>query len=110
MGLANYVRGGARLLPCDMGQDIFLIDPFGRILPCNAMDAPMGSLKESSFDEIWHSQDARDVRAKCASCDSNCWMIGSVAPAMKKHISVPAMWILKAKLGKSLPPVTGVTG
>ena len=108
MGLANYVRGGDRLLPCDMGQDIFLVDPFGRVLPCNALDAPMGSLKERSFAEIWDSAEASAVRARCAQCDANCWMIGSVAPAMKKHIAVPAAWIAKAKLSGKLPPVTGL--
>lgn len=105
MGLANYVRGGSRLLPCDMGQDVFLVDPFGRVLPCNAMDEPMGSLKESSFDEVWGSARAQEVREKCRSCDARCWMIGSVAPAIKKHISIPALWIARAKLSGALPPL-----
>lgn len=105
MGLANYVRGGKRLLPCDMGTDIFFVDPFGRIMPCNAMDEPMGSLKERSFDEIWTSGRASEVRRCVADCTSECWMIGSASPAMKKHIAVPASWVLKAKLSKSLPPL-----
>ena len=77
-GLANYVRGGARLLPCDMGTDIFFIDPYGRVMPCNGMDASMGSLKDLSFDEIWASPEARAVRDRVRTCDANCWMIGSV--------------------------------
>lgn len=110
MGLANYVRGGARLLPCDMGSDIFFVDPFGRILPCNALDEPMGSLKTHSFDEIWNSDAARAVREKVACCDRECWMIGSVSPAMKKHITVPAKWVARAKLTGSLPPLEGTRG
>ncbi len=105
MGLANYVRGGRRLLPCEMGSDVFFIDPFGEIRPCNAMDASMGSLKEQSFAEIWDSARAQEVRDAVHTCDSNCWMIGSVSPAMKKKISVPALWVLKAKLTGKLPPV-----
>ena len=108
MGLSNYVRGGSRLLPCDMGRDVFLVDPFGRVLPCNAMDAPMGSLKEETFEEIWASEQASDVRTRCSECDASCWMIGSVAPAMKKHVMVPASWILRAKLSGTLPPITGL--
>jgi MoaA/NifB/PqqE/SkfB family radical SAM enzyme len=104
-GLANYVRGGERLLPCDMGTDIFFVDPFGRVMPCNGMDAPMGSLKDRTFDEIWTSDEAKAVRERVCSCDANCWMIGSVSPAMKKHIRLPAQWVLRAKLTGSLPPV-----
>jgi Fe-coproporphyrin III synthase len=107
-GLANYVRGGQRLLPCDMGSDIFFVDPFGRVLPCNGMETPMGSLKDSSFEHIWDSLAAEDVRRCVRSCDANCWMIGSVSPAMKKHLNVPATWVLKAKLSGSLPPVVGL--
>ena len=106
-GLANYVRGGARLLPCDMGTDIFFIDPHGRVMPCNGMDAPMGSLKQHAFDEIWASPEAKAVRDGVGTCDANCWMIGSVAPAMKKHIMVPGAWVLKAKLTGRMPPIVG---
>jgi len=108
MGLANYVRGGDRLLPCDMGTDIFFVDPVGRIMPCNGMDEPMGSLKENTFDEIWRSDKAAAVRHKVCECDAGCWMIGSVSPAMKKHITVPASWVARAKLTRTLPPVKGL--
>jgi len=110
MGLANYVEGKPRLLPCDMGTDIFFVDPFGRVLPCNGMEASMGSLKESSFKEIWGSPAALAVRQRVCDCDANCWMIGSVSPAMKKHIRVPASWVIKAKLTGALPPATGLPG
>lgn len=110
MGLANYVRGGERLLPCDMGTDIFFVDPFGRILPCNGMEASMGSLKTHSFDEIWNSEQAREVREKVSCCSQECWMIGSVSPAIKKHIAVPATWVAKAKLTGDLPPLKGLRG
>lgn len=105
VGLANYVRGGVRLLPCDMGSDIFFVDPFAQVMPCNAMEAPMGSLKEAPFEQIWASDQAKAARDRVCSCDSNCWMIGSVSPAMKKHIRVPATWVAKAKLTGSLPPI-----
>ncbi len=106
MGLANYVQGGERPLPCDMGSEVVFVDPFGRMMPCNGMDQEMGSLKSDSFDTIWHSESAARIRRCVGSCDSNCWMIGSVAPAMKKHIWTPAMWVLRAKVTHGLPKVT----
>jgi MoaA/NifB/PqqE/SkfB family radical SAM enzyme len=108
MGLANYVRGGRRLLPCDMGSDVFFIDPFGEVKPCNGMDASMGSLKQKSFEEIWTGEAAQTVRDRVCACDSDCWMIGSVSPAMKKAIKVPAMWVLRAKMTGTLPESKGI--
>ena len=100
MGLANKVLGGKRALPCEVGTDMFFLDPFGNVLPCNGSDEPMimGNLHKSSFDEIWESDRALEVRQKVENCDKQCWMIGSASPAMKKQISVPLKWVVKNKL------------
>ena len=102
-GMANYVRGGKRLLPCDVGTDMVFIDPYGKVMPCNGMDMemPMGDLTKQTFEEIWASDQAAKVREAVKHCDKNCWMIGSVAPAMKKEIMTPIRWIIRQKLGKS---------
>lgn len=99
-GLINYIYGNDRLLPCEMGADGFFIDPFSNILPCNGSDEPMimGNLNKQSWDEIWFSQKAKDIREKVRTCPKNCWMIGSVAPAMKKRIYKPILWIGKNKI------------
>ena len=114
MGLANKARGGSRALPCGMGSDMFFIDPLGVIRPCNGMaredGSAMGSLKESSFDDIWNSDAARMVREQVGACTQECWMIGSVAPAMKQNLAVPLRWVAKAKLTGTLDPVAGCTG
>lgn len=100
-GMANYVRGGKRLLPCEVGTDMFFVDPYGKVLPCNGMDQEMqmGDLTKQSFDEIWRSEAAEKVRAAVRSCEKRCWMIGSVAPAMKKDKLTPIKWIIRQKLG-----------
>jgi len=97
-GLQNYIRGGKRLLPCGAGTDLFFLDPFGEVRPCNVMEETMGNLKQESFANIWDGEPARRIRAKVRNCEKNCWMIGSVAPAMKKRIWVPIRWILEQKL------------
>ena len=100
MGLANRVRGGKRPLPCEVGTDMFFIDPFGNVLPCNGSDKPMsmGNLHEQSFDEIWHGQRAAEIRDRVKHCTKQCWMIGSAAPAMKKQIMIPIAWVIRNKL------------
>lgn len=98
-GLINYIYGQERLLPCDMAFDTFFIDPYGDVMPCNGTKEKevMGNLNEQSWDELWASEQADKVRAKVRGCNRNCWMIGSVSPAMHKYIWVPAAWVIKHK-------------
>ena len=98
-GLINYIYGQPRLLPCDMAFDTFFIDPYGDVVPCNGTKEKevMGNLNEQSWDELWNSEQAEKVREKVRHCDRQCWMIGSVSPAMHKYIWVPAAWVVKHK-------------
>lgn len=98
-GLINYIYGQKRLLPCDMAFDTFFIDPYGDVMPCNGTKEKevMGNLNEQSWDELWNCEQAEKVRKKVRSCNRNCWMIGSVSPAMHKYIWVPAAWVIKHK-------------
>ena len=98
-GLINYIYGQKRLLPCDMSFDTFFIDPYGDVMPCNGTKDKevMGNLNNQSWDELWNSPEAEHVRAKVRCCDRDCWMIGSVSPAMHKYIWKPGFWVLKHK-------------
>jgi MoaA/NifB/PqqE/SkfB family radical SAM enzyme len=94
-GLVNFVRGNPRALPCEVGRDVFFVDPFGRVLTCNGCEFVMGSLKEKNFREIWESDEARLARESVENCTMNCWMIGSASPAIKKEKWHVLLWILK---------------
>jgi len=114
MGLANKVRGGKRPLPCEVGTDVFFLDPYGNVMPCNGSDEPMimGNLNEQSFDELWSSQKADEIRKLVKNCSKECWMIGSASPAMKKRVWVPAKWVVKNKLRtlrSKCPQITQIT-
>ena len=95
-GLINYIYSQKRLLPCDMSFDTFFIDPYGDVMPCNGTKEKeaMGNLNVQSWDELWNSKAAEAMRRKVRSCDRNCWMIGSVSPAMHKYIWVPGIWVV----------------
>ncbi len=98
-GLINYIFGQKRLLPCDMAFDTFFIDPYGDVMPCNGTKEKevMGNLNDQTWDELWNSEKAEEVRKKVRNCDRECWMIGSVSPAMHKYIWKPAFWVIKHK-------------
>lgn len=99
-GLINYLKGNPRLLPCEMGQDGFFLDPFSDVLVCNGMDKkqPLGNLEDQSWDEIWNGSRAQEVRSMVQDCHKNCWMVGSAAPAIWHHPIKPSMWVLKNKI------------
>ncbi len=98
-GLINYIFSQKRLLPCDMSFDTFFIDPYGDVMPCNGTKEKevMGNLNAQSWDELWNSEEAENVRKKVRCCSRNCWMIGSVSPAMHKYIWKPAFWVIRHK-------------
>lgn len=99
-GLINYIYGQPRLLPCDMSFDTFFIDPYGDVMPCNGTKEKevMGNLNSQTWDELWNSPEAVSVRNKVRHCDRQCWMIGSVSPAMHKYIWKPGWWVIRHKL------------
>ena len=82
-----------------MSFDTFVIDPYGDVMPCNGTKDKevMGNLNNQTWDELWNSPEAEKVRAKVRCCDRDCWMIGSVSPAMHKYIWKPATWVLVHK-------------
>ena len=98
-GLINYIFGQKRLLKCDMAFDTFFIDPYGDVMPCNGTKEKkvMGNINKQSWDELWTSVEAEQVRKEVRNCDRQCWMIGSVSPAMHKYIWIPVLWVIKHK-------------
>lgn len=98
-GLINYIFSQKRLLPCDMAFDTFFIDPYGDVMPCNGTKEKevMGNLNNQTWEDLWNSDLAENVRKKVRNCNRNCWMIGSVSPAMHKYIWIPLLWVIKHK-------------
>ncbi len=97
-GLVDYVKGAPRVLACGAGSDIFFVGPLGEVYPCNVMEESMGNLKEQSFEEIWTSQRASEVREKVRTCPENCWMTGTAVPAIKRNILRASFWVLRNKV------------
>jgi len=106
-GLINHINGKPRLLACGAGTDMFFLDPFGEIRPCNGMDTgspenSMGNLNEQSFEEIWEGEKAHKIRERILNCPKNCWMIGTASPAIKKNMITPTLWVIKNKVKNML--------
>ena len=65
-------------------------------MPCNGTKDKevMGNLNTQTWDELWNSPEAEKVRKKVRCCNRDCWMIGSVSPAMHKYIWKPGFWVV----------------
>ncbi len=86
-----------RLLECNAGIEFFYLAPEGRVYPCLSIPEPMGDLKSRSFEEIWESEQADDVRKKIKGCEQ-CWMICTARSALKKNLPRVCFWIAREKL------------
>ena len=97
-GLVDFVGGAPRKLDCTGGTDIFFLDPWGEVYPCNGWDISMGNLHEQDFAEIWDGARAREVREAVRTCDRRCWMTGTAVPAMKHNLPSVAWWVARNKV------------
>lgn len=102
------------MLPCEAGSANFFIDPYGEVFPCNGMacghELSMGNIRETDFASIWLSARAAEVRQWVATCERQCWMVGTASPVMHRYITVPARWALtnKARTLLGLKPVFSI--
>jgi MoaA/NifB/PqqE/SkfB family radical SAM enzyme len=85
---------------CVAGTDLFFVDPWGNIAPCNGSSDEwiMGNIKEQSFDEIMSSEQARRVRESVCACDRSCAFIGTARFDMLRHPVKPLRWIVSSKM------------
>ena len=97
----HYIKYGySHQRTCTADTDLFFLDPFGDILPCNGTDDKwvMGNLNEKTFKEIWTSPQAEKVREMVKSCRRDCAFIGTARFDMLRNPARPIKWILKNKI------------
>lgn len=73
----SFIENPRMILPCSAFTASCLIDPFGNVYPCTIWAKKMGSLRSSSFKEIWTSENAEATRKliknkSCPLCWSGC--------------------------------------
>jgi MoaA/NifB/PqqE/SkfB family radical SAM enzyme len=100
LGLLHHIQGKQRPISCGAGTDTFFLDPYGKILACNGSKEPlvMGDLTTAPFEEIWHSEQAENIRKEVAACKQACWMTGTAVPAMRRRPWEPIKWVVGNKL------------
>jgi radical SAM protein with 4Fe4S-binding SPASM domain len=96
-----------RPIQCKAGSSFFFIGPRGDVHACNARDLPMGNIRDQSWEEIWRSKTAADVRDTVSRCTDNCWMVCTARSSMVEGAPEVVAWItynkLRAHLGLLSP-------
>jgi MoaA/NifB/PqqE/SkfB family radical SAM enzyme len=95
-GLIRKLRGQNRKLPCYGFEEMFYLDPYGNVYPCNILDKPIGKLGEKSYTELVVG--AHETLEYVRKCPVQCWMVCTAAPAMRRDVKVPSAWVLREKL------------
>lgn len=101
INILNHLEEKANVMSgCCAGRDLFFVDPWGDVTPCNGTAEPwvMGNIKENEFAEIWASKQADDVRQCVDSCELSCAFIGTARFDMLKHPLGPVRWITRSKI------------
>ena len=90
--------------PCGAGADFFFVDPWGNIIPCNGSREKwvIGNLKEATYEEILHSEKAKEIMKRVKTCEEYCCFVVTERHDMVRRPWRPLYWIAKNKLRLTL--------
>jgi len=110
-GLGEFAATGERPVRCEAAHDSYMLDPYGRVFPCNILNMPVGNVREQSFEEIWTSAEMDRIRHVVRNCEEPCWMVCTARSAIKRHLPKVGTWVvvhkLKAHFGMNVIPGAG---
>jgi MoaA/NifB/PqqE/SkfB family radical SAM enzyme len=101
LNILNHLQGAPNIHGvCTAGTDLFFVDPWGQVLPCNgsAESWVMGNLKEQTFEEIWRSERASEIRERVGACERSCAFIGTARFDMRRRPWRPIAWVVRNKV------------
>jgi MoaA/NifB/PqqE/SkfB family radical SAM enzyme len=93
----NHLLSGKTPQKCHSGSHSLFLDPYGNVYPCIILNQKLGNIKESSFDRIWTSPEAENIRKHIQSGDCACWVACESVPSILRSFDF-AKWNLKHKL------------
>lgn len=89
--LANcvkYEKEPKRMFECYSGTHSFFLDPYGKVYPCIMLEKEIGNTKNESFDNLWLSLPARQIREYIQLKKCHCWTECETALSMMRDLRV----------------------
>jgi Fe-coproporphyrin III synthase len=84
----------SRIFRCYSGTHSFFLDPYGDIYPCIMLSKKLGNICDQSFDDLWTSMTASDIRSSIREEDCSCWTSCEVSPSLRRDFNT-IFWNIK---------------
>lgn len=84
--LPKYVLKQKQVIPCFSCYSSFFLNCYGEVYPCIHLDRKLGSLRESSFKDIWFGAEAKEARKLIRSGKCHCWTSCECKTALKNLV------------------------
>lgn len=98
-GVKESLAGRKKIKKCCAGERFFFLDPFGNVYPCVIFNEIIGNIKDfKTFDELFNTLKAKEIRRKVKTCPHICWMVCTVRSHLIRHPVEPIFWVIKNKL------------
>jgi radical SAM protein with 4Fe4S-binding SPASM domain len=86
--MTNYIRNQRRLFKCFSGTHSLFMDPYGNIFPCILLNNLMGNVTKTSFDDVWTSDKAAEIRQFINDEHCSCWEPCEMYPSLSRNLKV----------------------
>jgi Fe-coproporphyrin III synthase len=96
-GVVSYNKSRTRAVSCSAADDFFFLDPHGDLYPCLTVPKKLGNLKQQTFDQLWTSHEAEQIRGEISGCEG-CWMMCTARTQLKRNVVKAAAWVVKKKV------------
>ncbi len=97
-GLAAHAAGKPKAILCRAARGSFFMNPSGEVYACNVLNRKLGHIRKGG-----PFVGDRETLSFIAKCPMRCWMICTIAPAMRRNPFPALAWIVKRKLETALP-------
>lgn len=95
----KYEKIHKRMFQCYSGIHSFYLDPYGNVYPCVMLDKKIGNIKDESFDDLWCSLQAKEIREYIKSNQCHCWTECETIPSLARDLGV-IKWNIQNKILK----------
>jgi MoaA/NifB/PqqE/SkfB family radical SAM enzyme len=83
--ILDYHRNPKRSIQCFSGTHSGFLDPYGNVYPCIMLEKSFGNIREESFDSLWKSSGARQVRDSIARRECHCCSFCDIPHSIQRN-------------------------
>jgi len=86
--MVDYQGNPRRMFTCYSGVHSFFLNPWGEVYPCVIREDSIGNVRKNSFDELWLSYTAQQIRQSIAAKECHCWIECETCTSLQRDPSL----------------------